>query len=399
MYKSKLWTKDFIINTMLNFIFYLVCYLLMVIIGSYAMNSFHTSPSIAGILSGIFIVGGFFGRIITGSIIEQVGQKKILYIGLIFYLVMTLLYFVTVNLPFLLVIRFFHGVGFGIASTTCGTIVANITPKDRRGEGIGYYALSVTLASAFGPFLGIFLFEHGNFNLILIACVIAIMISCIVAPFLTIPKVENQNQQVGKLKQKQVFSLQNFFEKKAIPISVVTFFVGMSYSGIVSFLATYTNKIGISSAGSIFFIVYAIFILISRPITGRLFDKKGDNFVMYPAFILFAIGLALVSQAHTGFILLLASAFVGLGYGTITPCAQTIAVKNSPRNRIGLATSTFFGLFDIGMGFGPFILGLFIPMIGYRGLYICIAIAVIAFMFLYFVLHGRKYKETIGIKN
>jgi len=402
--QPKLWTKAFILNTLLNFACYLVFYLLTVIIGSYAMNSYHTSPGIAGILSGIFIVGGFMGRIITGTVIEKIGTKRILYFGLVFFLAMTLLYFITVSLSLLLVVRFFHGMGFGIVSTTCGTIIAQITPHERRGEGIGYYALSVTIASAAGSAIGMFTFEHGSFALILVICAAVIVLSCLAAPFLKVPKMEDQaqaplvqNQPPDMNRKKRRLSLNDFFEKKAIPISIVIFLVGICYSGIVSFLASFTKQIGLSDIGSLFFIVYALFILLSRPFMGRLFDKRGDNFVIYPCFVLFAAGLVLISMTHTGFVLLAAAAFVGLGYGSLSPCGQAIAVRALPHKRIGLATSTFFGFFDIGIGFGPFLLGMFITTIGYRSLYLCIAAAVIVFMLLYFLLHGRNAHKPLAV--
>jgi len=316
---------------------------------------------------------------------------------------MTLLYFVTASLPLLLIVRFFHGMGFGIASTTCGTIVAHITPPERRGEGIGYYALSVTIASAAGPAIGMFMFEHGSFSLILIVCTAVIVLSCMAAPFLKVPKTEDQalqvqNQRADMDGKKRRLSLNDLFEKKALPISIVIFLVGICYSGIVSFLASFTKQIGLSDIGSLFFIVYAIFILGSRPFTGRLFDKRGDNFVIYPCFVLFAIGLVLISMTHTGFVLLAAAAFVGLGYGSFSPFMQAIAIRSLPHNRMGVATSTFFGFFDMGMGFGPFLLGMFITTIGYSGLYLCSAAAVIAFMFLYFLLHGRNaYKPKVSL--
>lgn len=58
-----------------------------------------------------------------------------LYIGLSFFLITTLFYFVVNSLVFLFMIRFLNGVGFGIASTATGTIVASIIPNERRGEG------------------------------------------------------------------------------------------------------------------------------------------------------------------------------------------------------------------------------------------------------------------------
>ena len=82
---------------------------------------------------------------------------------------------------------------------------------------------------------------------------------------------------------------------------------------------------------SFFFVFYAVAILVSRPFTGRWFDTKGENYVMYPAFLLFAVGLFMISQVHQGFFLLLAGVFVGFGYGTFTSSAQAISIKVSPK--------------------------------------------------------------------
>lgn len=390
MYQTKLWTKDFLIDAMINLFVYLAYYLLMVTITVYAMDNLQASPSEAGLAAGIFIVGALIARILAGRAIEQAGRKKMLYMGLILFLATTLLYFWVDSLPLLIVIRLLHGAGFGISATATGTIIASIVPNERRGEGIGYYAMSATLASALGPFLGMFLNQRGNFNMILVLTVILLTVSLIVVYFLRVPEAELTKKQLEEMKG---FAFNTFFEAKAIPISVISIFVGVGFSSILSFLAPYIREINLVDAGNFFFIVYSLFILISRPLTGRWFDKNGENFVMYPSFLLFAMGLMTLSQAQQGFLLLLSGALIGLGYGTFLSSAQAVSVKVSPRHRMGLATSTFFSFIDGGVGAGPFLLGFIIPVIGLRGLYESMAVLVLACILLYYLLHGRKAEE------
>ncbi len=195
------------------------------------------------------------------------------------------------------------------------------------------------------------------------------------------------------------FKLKDFFEIKAIPISIIIAIMGFAYSGILSFMTSYAKEIDLMEAASFFFLIYAVFILISRPFTGRLLDQKGDNIVVYPALLLFVFGLFFLSQAHQGFTLLLAGALIGLGFGTLSSCCQAIATKESPRHRVGLATSTFFIFMDSGVGMGPFLLGFIIPIVGFRGLYLSLAAVVLLSIFLYYVLHGRKkYTENNRLK-
>ena len=359
----------------------------MIVISEYAMNEFHSSSGQAGFAASIFVIGALIASLFVGKWIARVGYKKMLCVGVIASIVMTLTYFGVNSVALLLVIRLLHGVAFGITSTSSATIVADIVPKDRRGEGIGYYSLSQTLATAIGPFLGMFLTRHGSYYMIFAACAIVSAISVVIAPLLSLRKMELTEEQ---MKGMQGFKLSNLIEYKAVPISIIALLIYVCYSSIVSFLTVYSKEIHLVDAASFFFIVYAIVILASRPTVGRMFDKKGENVIMYPAILIFAIGMFLFSQSYYSAVLLLAAALIGLGLGAIQSSTQAIAVKVTPQHRMGLANSTYFMLANVGMGIGPLLVGFLIPFTGYRGMYTAVAIIALACIFLYFLLHGKK---------
>ena len=388
--KEKLWTTTFVINMFLNFIFYLVFYLPTVVIGSMAMTEYHASASTAGILSGIFIVGGFVARLWAGNNMKRFGAKKLLYLGTLIYFVLTFAYFGVHSVGLLLLLRLLHGLGFGIAATASGTLAGAIVPATRRGEGIGYYALSVTLSSAIGPFLSMFLYRNSGFNVLIVLSAALLFVAFIGIFFLRVKK--STDRTVSSVEKKK-FSWSNYFEKKAVPIALIAFLIGIAYSSILSFMDAYASSIHLSEAASFFFLVYALTVLVSRPITGRIFDIHGDNFVMYPTYLFFAVGLLLIGMAHTGWVLLLAAVFIGLGYGSFSPFGQAIAIRNSGFERLGVATSTFFGLMDMGVGFGPFILGMIMPLLGYRNLYFVSAIFSLVIAVIYYLLHGHHSKK------
>ena len=62
----------------------------------------------------------------------------------------------------------------------------------------------------------------------------------------------------------------------------------------------------------------------------------------------------ILSQAQTSFWFLGAGMLIGLGYGTLIPSFQTIAISAAPNHRRGSATATYFSFFDSGIGFGSF---------------------------------------------
>jgi MFS family permease len=392
--KPRLWTRDFLCVTLVHFFFALNFYLLVVQIPVFAIEKFNSSPSQAGLASSIFVIGGLFTRLLTGKWIERIGRKKTLFIGLVAGLAMTLVYFTINSMASLLVLRFFHGATFGITSTASGTIVGGIVPRERRGEGIGYFALSITLATAIGPFLGMFLSQQGSFDLIFLVSCIAAAAGLATAFFLSVPKLQLSQSETAELKG---FKLKNLFETSVIPISIICMGSCFCYSSVLSFMAVYAKEINLSEAAGFFFIVYAVVIFFSRPVLGRLFDAKGENLIMYSALVVLAAGILALSQAYHSFTLLLAGALIGLGYGAVQSSGQAICTRIAPKHRLGLATSTFYMFVDTGVAIGPFVLGLVVPFIGYRGIYLVVAGVALVFVGLYYLLHGRKV--TSGVRN
>jgi MFS family permease len=388
--QSKLWTKEFVINAFINFFVAVNFYLLMVIISDYAMKNFGSAPSEAGFAASIFIIGALAMRLFAGKLLVRMGYKETLALGVISGLVMTLLYFEANNIYLLLIVRFWHGASFGITTTATATIVAEIIPRKRSGEGIAYFSLSQILATAIGPFLGMFISQHGSYSMMFTVCATALVISLLLVPFLTLRKKE---LTAGQKKEMHGLKLSNLVEAPVIPISVICLTIFMCYSSIVSFLAVYAQEINLVDAASFFFMVYALVVLISRPIIGRLFDARGENIIMYPAIFIFAAGMFLFSHSHTSYELLLAAILFGIGFGAIQSSTLAIAVKITPSHRMGLANSTYFLFSDIGMGTGPLLVGLIIPFVGYRGMYTVVAVILLACLCLYYLLHGRKAKS------
>ena len=385
--KPRLWTKDFIMVSISNFLLFISFYILMVTLAVYSIDKFHASQSEAGLASSIFVLGAVIVRPIAGKMIDKVGKKKLLMMGLILFLIMMLLYFPVNSLPLLLLIRFLHGFAFGIGSTATGTIAADIIPASRRGEGLGYFATSVNLAMAVGPFLGLLISQ--NFDQVMTFVVTTVFsVAAIVATiFLRTPNVQVVTKNIQTNSRVHI---RDFFEKSTIPIGILVAIFGFVYSSILTFISTYAAEIDLVDAASFFFVMYAVFLLLSRPFTGKLFDLKGENSIIYPSIFLFGVGVIILSQAQHGISLLIAGAIIGIGFGTFQSSAQTVAVNLAPSNRIGLATSTYYVFYDFGIGIGPFILGFILPFTGFRGLYVGMAAIVFLGILIYYFVNGRK---------
>ena len=388
VYKDRLWTKDFINTSIVNFALMMSQYLLLVTMAMYAAGEYNASVGMAGLVSSAFIIGSLIGRLFGGKHITAMGGKKMLIIGSVLIVILTASYLIPMGIYPLIVLRILHGAAMGYAMTATGTIIAQIIPPSRNGEGIGYFSMSVVLATAVGPLIGVSLIADYGFTSIFLFSFAMAIISLVIGLTVKAPPGQpSKSTDSGK------FKIMDFFEKRAMPISAVMFVMAFAYSGILSYVTAYAESISLIQAGSLYFTVYGITVLLSRPITGPLLDRKGANIVMYPAIIMFAIGLAVISQASLTMAFLIAAALIGFGYGNIQSVTQALAIKVTPPERLGLANTTYFIALDLGLGFGPFLLGYIVPSLGYRGMYMTLAFVVLAGIIVYYFLHGRRDKE------
>ena len=58
----------------------------------------------------------------------------------------------------------------------------------------------------------------------------------------------------------------------------------------------------------------------------------------------------MLNQTHTGAMLMIAGAVIGIGYGSVTPIFQTQTINAVEPHRVGIANSLFFNSMDLGNG-------------------------------------------------
>ncbi|HIV74500.1 MAG TPA: MFS transporter [Candidatus Pseudogracilibacillus intestinigallinarum] len=388
--REKLWTKTFIITSLVNFFLMLSMFLLIIIMAGYAIDTYKASTSLAGFVSSIFIFGALIGRLYAGSKMNELGTKRILMVGIIIFLILSIFYFFNINIYLLLIVRVVQGIGVGLATTATGTIVSQIIPPSRTGEGIGYFSSSVVLAQAIGPLIGILLIQYFSYTYVFIFSLTIGIVCFLFAFIIQAPTIEVEETET----KRRTFKLSNYLERSSIPIASVMLVIGITYSSILSFISTYAETIHLVQAGTFYFVVYAIVVLLTRPISGKVLDKFGGNAVIYPTIIIFAIGMFFISKATSTSTFLFAAALIGLGYGNFQSSTQAIAIQRAPIERMGLANATYFIFYDFSLGLGPLFLGALIPLVGFRELYFYLIFFIIFGLLLYYIAHGRLDKKS-----
>lgn len=390
--QQPIWTKNFISVCAVQLTVFSVFYSLLTTLPIYVVNHLHGTEAQGGLIAvTAILVASLLIRPFSGKIIEAIGKKRAIVLSVILFTTFSFLYIWVQEYIPLLILRFFHGLSFGIASTATGAIAADIVPAKRRGEGLGYYAMSMNLAMVIGPFIGLTLLQYVSYQILFIILSLIMLVGIMIAFFIQVP-VRHDSSPIQMASNKRKFSVHDLFEVKVIPIGFITLLMTFAYSGVISFLPVYANSLGLATASSYFFVVFAIVMIAPRRYFGKLFDRKGPAIVILPCLFIFAIGLIFLGLTHSSWMLLLSAAILGLGFGSLLPSFQTLSVQNAPNHRTGHATATYFAFYESGQAVGSFVLGVIATQFGYQNMYIFSAIVVLVVMGL-FSLNRKKERQ------
>lgn len=390
--RDKLWTKDFILITVISFFIFFAFYILIAVLPLYLVDSLKVGADKVGLVVTLFLLAAILVRPFSGQWVSKYSQKKILVYASVAFLIATMLYPFATNIGALLLLRIFHGITFGIMTTVKGTICAELIPTSRRGEGLSYFSMAMGLAMVIGPYLGLNMVSKDAYNTAFIICMIISAVNVILAQAMKIPE---KTEKLKAVSTQGRFEWKDLFDKKAAPFALSTFILACAYSGVSAFLSVYAKELGLIEAASYFFLTYAVFLLLARPFTGRWADKFGTKVIIYPCLILFAVGMFLLSQAHSSAIILIAGAIIGIGYGSVTPIFQAQTIGSVEPHRVGIANSLFFNSMDAGMALGAYVLGIIAGYSGYHSIFLVGVAFILVAGIQYFTLTQKKTDPVV----
>ncbi|WP_219836944.1 MFS transporter [Paenibacillus sp. R14(2021)] len=387
MVKDRLWRQDFVTISLCHFFIFMTFYILAVTLPQFVLEELHENKQGIGLVITLFVITAVISRPLTGKWLEEINRRKLLVISLIISTVCSFLYTWIDNNSMLLGLRIIHGFAFGIVTTSTPAIALDTIPEDRKGEGVGYFSLFMSLAMVIGPFVGLWITAQASYGVLFLTVAVFSLLSLLFGMFTSFPKHADRSTSVAVVK-----GFRRYIETPAIPISIAGFFLAFSYGALSTFISVYAKTLGLERSASYFFVILALMILISRPFTGRLFDRKGEHILAYPGIILFIIGMIMLSQAYSTPVFLISAGIIGLGYGAIFPSFMTIAIKSSSGHRRGVAISTFLVFFDSGYGIGSYLLGILAAVTSYHTMYLIGGLLMIITLVVYYLFHHRRQK-------
>ncbi|MFC0525042.1 MFS transporter [Pontibacillus salicampi] len=352
--QATLWTKSFIFLLIANWFTFMSFQMLIPTLPPY-MEELGGSKTQVGLVTTLFSIGAVLSRPFIGHLLQSEARKKLVLIGSLSLLLITTLYSVTSVIFVFLLFRFVHGLGWGWSSTTNGTAAVDLVPKRKIGEGMGYFGLSVTIGMIIAPSLGIFLFQNFNFSVLIMTSAALGIIAFILFSI--------TNFTTPKEVQKRTFDVKSFsffgsmIEKPSWFPAVVSLLNTFGYGSIVTFIVIFGKEQGIEHI-YLFYLFNAVFATISRPITGKLFDKRGPWIVIIPCSLFAFAGMWTIALADNFYYIIAAGILFGIGFGSMMPAFQAWVISKTTQERSGIANGMYYSSIDLGIGLSALLLGI-----------------------------------------
>lgn len=367
-----IFSSNFILFATANFLMALAFYMLIPILPLFFLEHLHISESLSGLLISLYTLAALLIRPFAGYLLDKYKRMHIFIISFLLFTVLFILYPQANLLWVMALIRFVHGLVWGFLTTAGSTIAVDLIPASRRGEGLGYFGITMTLAMAIAPLAAIPIYKDINaeflFSLAAITAFSGILLSIFV-----------QNKQIiNRLKHSKRVNLLHI---PAVPASVTMLLLTIPYGGLLTFVASYGIEIGIEVPG-LFFLLLAVGVTFSRLVGGKIMDNHGPKSISIVGFLLLMIGFFMLAYNAFSISFYASAVLIGLGFGIIMPIFQTITNNLASENDRGKANSTFFTAFDLGIGLGIILSGFISEYINYQsGYYISTIFVAVSMLF------------------
>lgn len=385
MTNDKLLTPNFLKLTISNLLMAVAFYFVTPIMSLFMVDVFNSDNNEVGIVMFIFSVAAILSRPFTGFLLDSLNRYAVYIASFILFLLAFMGYPIAMSFMFLLLLRFYHGLAWGAVSTSSNTIVVDLVSEKRRGEGIGIFGLSMTVAMAIGPAMAIMLSMKLGYNALFYTATAFCVLGFVLVLFIRMPKVKHSRRP---------FSIKRLINRGTMPVAQNVLLTQIPYGGIVSFAALYGRNVGVENSGT-FFIILSIGILASRVISGRVFDRVGPRNVVVIGILMVFFGLINIGLFPFPLGFHISALILGVGFGIISPTFQAMAnAKIAPADR-GAVNSTYLTFFDSGVGIGMLLFGLLFDLIGYANtFYVSAAIQIVALV-VFLLSTYPKYKKRI----
>ncbi len=355
--KETIWSAPYVALMATNFFQSMAAFMTNTTLPLY-LDALGAATSMIGIVVGAFAITALLVRPFAGPAFDSFSRKRLLLIAQTLIGVSLIGYGVVQSVPALFCVRLIHGVGIGCSGPLAMSLVSEFLPLSRLASGISIYALAQSFAQVIGPAVGLWLIEAIGFSNTYFLGAASVIVAMVGVFFVKEPPREHLPYK---------FSLNRMFAREAVPKAALLCLLCIAFAGTTSYLVLYGNLLGIGAMGT-YFVVYALCLVGTRPLFGKMADRFGAPRVLLVGVLFFAASYVMLWQVRDFAGIIAVAVVASAGFGACAPLIQSMALGSVPVERRGAAANTSFTGMDVGMLIGPatagFVIEALVPVAG-----------------------------------
>ena len=246
MQKEILWTKSFISACIGNFLLFFAFYLLVPVFPLYLIEKYDASKSLVGVILSSYTIAALLIRPFAGFVLDMLYRRPLYLAAYVLFVLTFVGYPLAHTIGLFLFFRILHGFTFGFVTTAGNSLIIDIMPASRRGEGLGYFGVANNLAMAVGPMTGLMLHDVVSFDVIFYTAIATGLTGFVFA-------INIKSENLADKRNKQPVAFDRFFLFKGLNAGFSLLLMGIPYGMAVTYISLYGRQVGLTSGIGMFF--------------------------------------------------------------------------------------------------------------------------------------------------
>lgn len=383
---TKIWNRKFVLLFITNLLVLAAFYASIPIIPVYCQEIGITGSKIGIVLTAMSVATILF-RPVAGYLLDNFNRYHVYLIFLALFCLSFPAFVLFPVFAVLIIIRLYMGAVYSVCGSATMTLAGDVLPPKKITEGISRFAFTISIGMAVGPYVGIQVQNHMNStaSFLTVFAITVLAFICVFCCRIHYPKVERKK-----------FSLKGAIYRPALPFMLNMMFLMIPYGAVIAYSSILAQEKELQSVLPYFYIFLVAGMLLSKLSTQKAIDAGKHRVLVCGSLVILILTMISYMWLSTGFHLLAAGFFFGIGYGILQPLFQSFVTGTTPVRNQGVANATYMLSYDVGIGLGSLLMGFMQESIGLSQGFALTSIAYVAGAIVYIVYVDGYYHRLRG---
>lgn len=383
---TKIWNRKFVLLFITNLLVLAAFYASIPIIPVYCQEIGITGSKIGIVLTAMSVATILF-RPVAGYLLDNFNRYHVYLIFLALFCLSFPAFVLFPVFAVLIIIRLYMGAVYSVCGSATMTLAGDVLPSKKITEGISRFAFTISIGMAVGPYVGIQVQNHMNStaSFLTVFAITVLAFICVFCCRIHYPKVERKK-----------FSLKGAIYRPALPFMLNMMFLMIPYGAVIAYSSILAQEKELQSVLPYFYIFLVAGMLLSKLSTQKAIDAGKHRVLVCGSLVILILTMISYMWLSTGFHLLAAGFFFGIGYGILQPLFQSFVTGTTPVRNRGVANATYMLSYDVGIGLGSLLMGFMQESIGLSQGFALTSIAYVAGAIVYIVYVDGYYHRLRG---